>query len=487
MQDKDYNKLSEKGWDQMKGILDKEMPVRRRRFPIFIFIGLLFIMTLGGLGYSLSNSSQQSEPEIQKVNSSASSYASVDQENKQASAESSLDHSEGEKLKFTQTLAASDEAEAGDSNSNLPDPKEKDLNPAIDNTNAANSILTVKTISSKSSKPSAVNPLDANSLNFSDRYKEKSIDPTSTQSSSISNINAFRLEENVNTLTGGDKIKKGDTGKVYKKLEIPGVIRLGGIEILNLDGKSETPLQAPVMVDEVNYRNWGLLASIQYDFPLSSSIYGVELGLAAERFINRRWSLDAGITYANYRYNNQFYQSGLLRGTLENDLLADANTETPEQDVPNNFQDGEQVVLDEQQYVKSELLEGIVESTRSMSFVSIPLHINYRLRPHVLLTTGVKYSYLANAGNTGFTVDENSGFLLNTQGEISFQAGELYSSGVFNKHFLSYSGSFTYLINGRMGINLELQANGSDLLRSKSPNFKNNTISSIGLGLNYRL
>ena len=455
MQDNNrYNELANKGWDKMSQILDKEMPVKKRKVRFgFIIILLALASIVGGIGYSGYFQDLQTTPKANpKVPADSSIIAnSIDSEAKEPTSIVSLNNPEEERrIEVNSEGIPKDRSNIGpqsDSKLKDTDTEVRQVN-QIAESDSMGEIFETNTPVTKSSSNTKNENQD-----LIESFKEKNlaaaaIDDVITDD----NIHQFGQLAEISYL---DPLKLAVIDNVERHID---------------NNKNFKLIKNPKALS--------LYVEAAYIFPVKSYTYGPSLGIGLAKEISRKLSFEAGLRFAMLQYNDDF--TSLNRSEfLDAGAGPELSDPTYVPDVVNTSED----LFTQDNQVKSEYFDFVSGKIQNLRYLGIPLGIRYKIQRRHQIGIGMTYDYLIGASNQKiFGVSANSELSLSND----LDSNAFFKYNIFTRHNFLVSGSYSYQIARRFKLYSHFNHSLNSVIKTENKTAMNKR-TQLAIGLRYQL
>jgi len=419
MSDKRNINIQDRGWDDMRSVLDNEIPEKekKRRFGFWFLFGSATIATAFFVGLftfpSLMSESKivksQSETFVNTINAKETSNPSVNNETES----------------FTE-----------DQSSNQP--KESDINTSSLNNDkvAEKATLTTKNVHLNQSS------------NQNDLFKEQNSESTTIVSGRVNLIPSIKNQSTQisdNQLITSSEISAGNeiltnhekqigTNKELEKVEELDENDLKHEERSILQSVLELPFITPTLDIQIDKRvdlNKPIIAS-NNQYSLSPYLFAV--GNYQSNINGYGYGIGAGLSYGSKDFQ-VYIESGYIKskfdsGTLAQDFAADLNISVYEVESPDGTSNEINATSFDLRVINFSQL------TRSTSEIKIDLGIRRKLFKKMNLDIGISYSKLLKASNKSLFIEYGNAlnFPELTEKESGVSSSELYNGGAYSSY-----------------------------------------------------
>lgn len=438
MSDKRNINIQDRGWNDMRSVLDKEMPEkeRKRRFGFWFYLGASVILIAFFIGVlnmpAISSKSKTAMLQNEAIQNSDNANAIKPESSESEAVESSkLSNLHEESLQKSNSLNNKEDVDQSLTEFNKKPIGNIGIPSNAKNTKKQlelNAILDNKTILEPSTEKSSLVPFAIRSEAQSDLQLEKEVDLNPEK----------HIEEDTKVNKEGDL----DILMLKERSILNPIIRLPYISPkLDIPADKSIDLNNPIVAQNNQYR---LIPYVVAAGNYQSNINGLGYGFGA------------GLSYGSNDFQiyveSGYYKSKFDSGALAENFAADQDITLFE--VESQYHG----VLAEGNSPSYDLrVNNFSQLTRSTSEIKIDLGIRKKIFKGFSLDVGLAYSKLLGASNKSLEIayKDSSDFPEGTQGYTGVSSSELYNGGAYSSYdIVPHIGvEYSMLSNLHLGVN----------------------------------
>ena len=445
MQDNKYSDLANKGWQEMEAVLDKEMPVRKRRLiPFLLLLGLISASVVTGMVYSKNHrpkmEQQPSEQKLPTINTADVIASDITNEVVITGSKQDKDSQDDSSKKSVAERV-------------LNRSKQDVIDVAINNT----------TDHFEAAKYSNINSV----VNRNDDSGRNSINDSAVFETSLRSPEANSSEGDV----FHKRFEKNSIVQMRLKLDKITFLPLNSeIEFINNANNHLLEIGLPLTISKnMMPFKFNFIAGI--NVPVYGKMSGLELGFGTSKELSRRWSIASAVLFTTSRFK---YGQSLVEYASNNTADVPITTAGEEASDPSGGD-----LFEENGVLAPSLFDQAVKGVNRLDYINVPLLIRYRVAMRHQLGIGGQYAYLLSSSN--ILIQQNPELLLGAD-----RTEKSISKKVLNAQSVSLAANYNFLINKRFEIATKLNYGFSPIFNT-TDRLEKNRIFNLTLSLRYNL
>jgi hypothetical protein len=467
-----YNKLADKGWNNMESILDREMPVKSdRRWLVFF---LLSAFLIGASGWYLLSRSPESDGD-QLANTGELKTRLEEDEKRTDLVSKSIASQEVENLFESISLPTKDVI-GQDVGSKLAKNKGQNVRSS---TTSQKSKLEVGILNGNETDFEASAVLVERETQFITGTKESPIGMRNNESEGaldLSKVSDIKKADFKEKRSEDDQLRMEVGHRFNNK-----VAAIGTRDIKNV----EFGVQFESIDEQLNiYKvRQPLYASLYggYSLPLASQISGPYAGFEVGKNFTRRWiwSANIGFNVATNNIRRSFSQQDASEVFSPTEIQSDPNLDAPDSEVLVVGVTNGGVSLNEQYY------DLVAERLGRLFYMDLGLGARYSVSQRNQVGVGLNYSYLVSSVTDYISLSEFANSLAWRNGGL--RRDVLIQENLINRHNLSLMGTYQYQVTKRLNLHLRFNLGLNQIIKVQEVSDYRNRLNYLGIGLGYKL